>query len=132
KSDEPGGLTEDGGSMCVRRAKKSSCDNPYIEVHAGLKQALKAHKAWQRKRYPGSPWYFPGFDKPMEGPVNKSALTKALARLFANSERNKKVSDPKKRLPELRKKFTSHGARAFYVFVRRSQGATDSQIAFEI
>jgi len=132
RPDEPGGVMKDGGSLCVRRSKKSGRDNPYIEVHAGLKLALKAHKAWHRKRYPSSPWYFPGFEKPLEGPVDKSALTKALGRLFANCARNKKISDPKKRLPELKKKFTSHGARAFYVFVRRSQGATDAQIAYEI
>ena len=64
--------------------------------------------------------------------MDKSALTKALGRLFANSERNREISDPTKKLPEPKKKLTSHGARAFYVFVRRSQGATDSQIAYEV
>ncbi|MGA2660236.1 MAG: hypothetical protein ABSH34_22285 [Verrucomicrobiota bacterium] len=132
RPDEPGGVTKDGGSLCVRRAKKSTRDNRYVEVHAGLELALKAHKAWHRKRYPRSAWYFPGFEKPREGPVDKSALTKALGRLFANSERNERISDPQKKFPALKKKFTSHGARAFYVLVRRSQGATDPQIAYEI
>jgi hypothetical protein len=77
-------------------------------------------------------WQYLFEEKPLEGPADKSALTKALGRLFANCARNKKISDPKKRLLELKKKFTSHGARAFYVFVRRSQGATDAQIAYEI
>lgn len=35
-------------------------------------------------------------------------------------------------LKKLTKKLTSHGMRAFYVLIRRSQGASDEQIAFEI
>jgi hypothetical protein len=33
---------------------------------------------------------------------------------------------------KLNRKLTSHGMRAFYVLARRSQGATDEQIAWEI
>ena len=33
---------------------------------------------------------------------------------------------------KLRKKFTSHGGRGFFVLVRRSQGAADNLIAWEI
>jgi integrase len=46
------------------------------------------------------------------------ALTAALNRLWADHK--------------IKKHMTSHGLRALYVWVRRSQGADDSQIAFEI
>ena len=48
--------------------------------------------------------------------VDKSALAHALVRIR----------------PQLPRKITSHGARAFYVTVRRSHGVMDSQIAWEI
>lgn len=123
RPDEPGGVTGDGGSLCVRRSKKPGRDNPYIEVHDGLRRVIKAHKAWHRRRYPKSPWYFPGREKDEGKPVSKGALTRTLARLFSEKDKKK---------PHLNKKFTSHGMRAFYVLVRRSQGATDTQIAWEI
>jgi len=52
------------------------------------------------------------------GSVGKGALVHALRRLH--------------RTGKLKRKLTSHGMRAFYVLVRRSQGATDEQIAWEI
>ena len=118
RSDEPGGLTEDGNSLCVRRSKKVGRDNPYCEVHEGLKPLLAAHKEWQKARYPKSSWYFPGRDKEKGQPMTKGALTQTLQRLFARKK--------------LKKKFISHGMRAFYVLVRRSNGVSDSQIAWEI
>jgi hypothetical protein len=118
RPDEPGGLTEDGKSLCVRRSKRAGRDNPYVEVHAGLKQMLAAHKKWHRRSYPKSPWYFPGRDSDGRLPISKGALTKALDRLFKTGD--------------LKKKFTSQGLRAFYVLVRRSHGVGDSQIAWEI
>jgi integrase len=116
RPDEPGGLT--GNSLCVRRSKKAGRDNPYVEVRLELQQLLEAHKAWHDKRYPESPWFFPGRDKKDDRPISKGALTQALHRLFKD-----------KTIP---KKFTSHGLRAFYVLVRRSNGISDSQIAWEI
>jgi integrase len=118
RSDEPGGLTDDGKSLCVRRSKRAGRDNPYVEVHAGLKEMLAAHKRWHRRRYPKSPWYFPGRDSDGGLPISKGALTKALNHLFAKGD--------------LKKKFISHGLRAFYVLVRRSHGIGDPQIAWEI
>jgi hypothetical protein len=118
RPDEPGGLTDDGNSLCVRRSKKVGRDNPYCEVHEGLKPLLAAHKEWHKARYPKSPWYFPGRDKEAGLPISKGALTQTLQRLFARKE--------------LKKKFISHGMRAFYVLVRRSNGVLDSQIAWEI
>jgi len=116
RPDEPGGLS--GNSLCVRRSKKAGRDNPYIEVRPELQQLLDGHKAWHNERYPKSPWFFPGRDKEDDKPVSKGALTKALHRLFKD-----------KAIP---KKLTSHGLRAFYVLVRRSNGIADSQIAWEI
>ena len=118
RRDEPGGLTEDGKSLCVRRSKKPGRDNPYVMVHEGLEALLKAHKVWHDREYPTSPWYFPGRTKTDGNRVSNGALTKALERLFSNGS--------------LKKKFTSHGMRAFFVLVRRSQGASDTQIAWEV
>jgi len=123
RPDEPGGLTADGGSLCVRRSKKAGRDNPYIEVHEGLRQLIPAHKTWHQRRYPKSPWYFPGRDRKDDSPVSKGALTRTLERFYQEKDSRK---------PRLKKKFISHGMRAFYVLVRRSQGASDAQIAWGI
>ena len=118
RPDESGGLTADGESLCVRRSKDPRRDNPYVFVHEGLKKLMAAHKRWHRQRYPNSPWYFPGRDRSKLLPVYKDALTKAMERL--------------RKQGKLEKKITSHGMRAFYVLVRRSQGISDPQIAWEI
>ena len=83
RTDEPGGLTPDGGSLCVRRAKESSRENPYVPVNRGLREVLTAHKIWHDQRYPLSPWYFPGRDRKTLTPIYKSALTRALDRSMA-------------------------------------------------
>jgi len=136
RPDEPGGLTSDGGSMCVRRAEKSKKYNNYVQVHEGLKFVMKAHRIWHEQRYPLSPYYFPGRDKKALGHINKSVLTKALDRLYQVYVKFREHELDLKKLPDqpyLTKKYTSHGAgRAFYVLVRRSRGISDSQIAFEL
>lgn len=116
-SDEPGGLTKDGGSLRVHHAKKrEGCNNHFVTVTPDLKVILEAHRKWHEQRYPQSEWYFPG--RGGQGLLSKGAVTHRLDELW-----EKKLT---------RKKFTSHGGRAFYVLVRRSQGAQDSQIAWEI
>ena len=103
-----------GQFLRVWRCKNQHLVNPYVNIHDGLVELLAAHKAWKEEHYPQSPWFFPshfGGDC-----VNKSALAHALRRLHRNGG----------------KKFTSHAMRAFYVTVRRSQGATDALIAHEI
>jgi len=50
-------------------------------------------------------------------------LRHELQDLFLESDKSK---------PHLDKQLTSHGARSFYVWARRSQGVSDSQIAFEL
>jgi len=99
-----GGLTDDGDSLCVRRSKDPRRDNPYAFVHDGLKELLAAHKRWHQRRYPKSPWYFPGRDKAKSQPISEGALTKSLERLHKEGK--------------VKRKITSHGMRAFYVLVR--------------
>jgi hypothetical protein len=40
RPDEPGGITSDGKSLCVRRSKKPGRDNPYVQVHEGLQTLI--------------------------------------------------------------------------------------------
>jgi hypothetical protein len=84
-----------------------------VNVHEGLQALLEAHKEWKAENYSDSPHFFPSH---CGGVVDKGALAHALRRIT----------------PKLKKKLTSHGMRAFYVLVRRSQGATDEQIAWEL
>ena len=107
-----GTLTECGKFMRVWRCKGQRSVNPYCAVHDGLNAVMKAHKAWKAAHYPDSPLFFPSPVDPSQ-PVGSEALAHALGHLPG-------------------KKVTSHGARAFYVTVRRSWGIPDSQIAFEI
>ena len=115
-SDEPGGLTQDGGSLRVHHVKKRNYNNHFLTVTDDLKVILAAHKKWHDERYPGSEWYLPGNGG--NGPISKGALTHRL--------------DDLHKAGLTRKKFTSHGGRALYVLIRRSQGAPDNVIAWEI
>ena len=63
-----------------------------------------------------SPWFFPSPDNPSNA-AGPTALARALLRLDDKGCGHK---------------VTSHGLRAFYVLVRRSQGATDACIAAEL
>ncbi len=116
KHDEPGFV--EGDFLHVRRAMKASKDNPCVLINDGLKETMRAHRIWHAARYPQSPWFFPGRDRKAGKPVDKGILTKALDRLHRSGK--------------LKEKHTSHGARAFYIKVRRSQRASDTRIAFEI
>ena len=102
------------GSTFVRswRAKGQHATNPYVQVNDGLRALLGAHRSWKEANYPTRQEFFPSH---CGGIVDKGALAHALRRICKGG-----------------KKFTSHGMRAFYVLIRRSQGATDAQIAFEI
>lgn len=115
--NEPGWTTSDGRSLVVRRTKKGSRENPCLEVHPDLRRLLDALRVWRQRRHPESPWFFPGRSD-LDRPVYKGALTHALDRLL-----EKKL---------VARKFTSHGMRAYYVLVRRSNGISDTQIAWEI
>jgi hypothetical protein len=90
---------------------------PWVEIHPALKDLLLALKSWRDRRYPQSPWFFPSCYDEGRDPVEDGALGKALAKaaeVVAQARR------------------TTHGLRAFYVTVRRSQGVPDQIIACEI
>lgn len=124
---EPGWITPDGKSLCVRRAKGQEAVNPFVKIHEGLARVIAGWRRWKEDRYPDSPWFFPSPMDPSQ-PVDKSALCHALGRL----RKPGKSPDGTVLAPFLARKITSHGLRAWYVTVRRSHGIQDNQIAWEI
>ena len=100
----------------MRRAKGQQAVNPFCTITDGLRLVLNEHAKWKAKWYPDSPWYFPSPDDPTVA-VGDTALARILLRLGDKA---------------IGHKVTSHGFRAFYVLVRRSQGTTDAQIAAEL
>lgn len=111
KPGEPGYVAPEG-NLHVVRVKRGI--NPFVHVHAGLKELMQAHAVWKAIRCPSSPWFFPGRDPSQ--PLEEGALAHALRRLRG----------------KIGKKITSHGMRAYYVLVRRSQGIPDGVIAVEL
>jgi integrase len=112
---QPGSI--EGDWLWVKRSKRGV--NPYVLLHPDLRECIDAHRRWHRARFPGCPWWFPGRSAARKGlSVDKSSLAHAMPRAVAalglNGDR------------------TAHGARAFYVTVRRSAGISDAQIAAEI
>jgi len=103
----------EGNSLYLERSKKGI--NPEVEIHPALAQLLEAMKQWRTLRGIDSPWFFPGKDK--TSPVKGGSLSKALARVAPDAVGHDVIS---------------HGLRAYYVTVRRSQGINDGQIAWEI
>ena len=112
---EPGWITPDGKSLYVRRSKGQHGVNPYVFIHDALRDTLAALQQWKQTAHPDSPFYLPSAIK-SGMPLGKDSLAQTLRRLE----------------PQLPRKITSHGLRAFYVTVRRSQGVTDNQVAWEI
>ncbi len=108
KPNEPGYISPDGKSLCIRRSKGQQNVNPFCEIHEGLRETIVAYKLWRSKlQTPCGPKWFN---------VSKDALSHALF----------------KKRKEIGRKITSHGMRAFFVLVRRSHGISDSQIAYEL
>ena len=114
--EQPGHI--EGRSMYVRRADKAQRTNPCIYLHDQGLVVWEALKAWHQKRYPKSPYVFPGRDTSDLKPLSKQALTKCLERLF--------------QLGRIPRKLTAHGGRGYYVLVRRSWGIGDDRIRWEI
>jgi len=114
KQGEPGNITN--GVLWLRRKKKGA--NNFFVMHDDLKECLRHFDLWRQKQGPRvreSVWWFPG--KIAGQPVEIQALTHALQRagkIVAKAAR------------------TAHGLRSFYVTCRRSQGASDAQIALEM
>ena len=114
--EEFGKTTECGEYVNVWRFKGQHHNNPYCGNHDGLKALFKAHAAWKAANFPDCPEFLPSH---CGGTVSKGALARALRRLHKDGK--------------LKRKLKPHGAgRAFYVLVRRSQGAKDEVIADEI
>lgn len=104
----------EGDWLWLKRRKNGT--NPFALIHPALRQAIEAHREWHARRFPGHPMWIPHrFNRARSADVG--ALTQALRRIC-----------PLLGLP----KRTSHGLRAYYVTVRRSQGISDAQIAAEI
>lgn len=106
---EPGYI--DGNTVWLARAKGGV--KPFIQVHPALAGAIHALKQWHLWRFPKSKWWFPSGRRGKDLPVVKNSLTRALKRITKAHR-------------------TSHGLRAYYVTVRRSQDASDAQAADEI
>jgi hypothetical protein len=113
RTEHPGFIS--GNYLFLARAKGGV--NPFALIHPALKKAIKAHRIWHKERFPKSVWWFPSYRTAGKTPLTAGALAKVLARiapLICGSHR------------------TPHGARSFYVTVRRSQGVADGVIAAEI
>jgi len=110
-----GSLTPDGEYVNVWRCKNQHSVNPYCRNHEGLKAFFAAYAAWKKANHPNSPHFLPS--SRTDGPVCQTALSRALRRLA----------------PKMKRRLKPHGTgRAFYVLIRRSQGAKDEVIAFEL
>jgi integrase len=97
-------------------ARSKSGVNPFVVLHPDLREAIKAHRAWLHARHPSVPWWFPS-PRVKGQAVDSHALAHALRRV------TEAMGIPAR---------TAHGARAYYVTLRRSQGIGDPQIAAEI
>lgn len=112
-SRTPGFVDEDH----LHLARLKGGVNPWVVLTPELRSAIVAHRAWLANRFPESPWWFPCRLDQGVLPTNRISLTNALQRVA------KALSLPGR---------TSHGLRAYFVTVRRSQGIPDGQIAAEI
>jgi integrase len=110
---QPGHI--DGQWLWLARSKGGV--NPFALIHPALRSLLSALKRWREDYNPKSPWFVPSFNREGRQPVDTSSLVhklKDIAGPICGAHR------------------TSHGLRAYYVTVRRSQGISDAQIAAEI
>jgi integrase len=113
KNREDAGFIE-GDWLWLKRSKNGT--NPFALIHPALRECIEAHHKWHAENWPGHPYWFPHqYDR--NAPVDGNALNHALQRIAKS-----KGLGPR----------TSHGLRAFFVTVRRSQGISDGQIAAEI
>ena len=118
---EPGSVM--GDFMKVRRAKQAGRENEFVHLTPEFKIIIAAHKVWHDKYYANHPYFFPNLRKAPNGKVpcpnvTPGALTKCLDHLFDRGL--------------LKRKYTSHAMRAYYVLCRRSWGIADMIICAEI
>lgn len=110
------GFIEDGQWLWLQRSKRGV--NPFVVLYPELKEMLGGLKEWHKANFPKSPWYFPSPRNEGQSAVNLTSLNHALIRI------SPLICGGNPR--------TSHGLRAYYVTLRRSQGIPDGQIAAEI
>lgn len=112
--NDPGWIHED--NLFLYRSQTHKGTASFLNVHPGLKQAIKVHREWLKFYFPNSPWWFPSPRNPGER-ANDSGLKQALRRACQALG-----------LPHR----TAHGLRSYFVNVLRSQGVSDWQIALQI
>lgn len=113
--NEPG--FDDGEHLWLYRSKTHKGTSPFAKIHPELREVLDAHRNWHSVAFPRCPWFFPSCRVKAE---SKAIGAFAVASAFAGIHK------------ATGKDRTSHGLRSYYVNVRRSQGATDAEIALEI
>jgi integrase len=114
KSRYEAGFVE-GDFLWLKRSKGGI--NPFVLLHPALRKLLDRMRAWHKKRFPKSVWFFPSPRNQGATPVDTGALAHALRRICPLAGFHH---------------ITPHGFRAYFVTVRRSQGISDAQIAAEI
>jgi integrase len=100
----------EGNYLYVRRSKRGVF--PFVPLHDDLLEVIAEHRSWHDEVYPDSPWYFPG--QHPECHTTRECLSHKLKALCTKLE-----------LPPR----TSHGLRAYFVTLNRSQGIPDAQVA---
>lgn len=111
---EAAGWMEGNMLFLGRRSKHGK--NPWTLIGPEFQAMITAFRRWHDARFPKSPHFFPSPYQPRRM-INAGAFGHALVRAC-------RVLG----LPHI----TPHGFRSFYVTKRRSDGATDVQIAHEI
>lgn len=104
--------------LAVVRKKRGQ--NPAVRVHPALSSFVAAWRAYHAAHWPESPWWFPNEKYPSQGFLDGHARG-SLNRWVSTLCHDLGLSH-----------HTLHSFRAFYVRVRRSQGALDAVIASEI
>jgi len=88
-----------GAWKCLEIGRCKSGINPFVIITPEIETMLRALFNWKRARYPESPWFFPSPRKWGEQALDKTTLAHRLGEASEHFGR----------------KFTSHGARAYYV-----------------
>jgi hypothetical protein len=119
---EAGARTADGKSFRVHHVKLTAFQNHFARVTKGLAMLLDAIEDWHEKRFPkGHPFMFPGHRQ--NSHIHRTSLTHLLQEFWELPK-----EDPR----HTRIWFSSHGARALFVWVCRRMGIRDEQIAWSI
>jgi integrase len=108
--------------MVVHREKKGL--NPAVSIHPALDSFLHSWRQWLAVNVPTSAWLFPDPAHPSEPLVVVGNSNRSRLREHLNAAQAAVGLDDAG--------WTPHSMRAFYVSVRREQGALDATIASEL